>query len=260
MIKYFFSTEKEQKHKKEKDHSDKQHPLIDLRDAWKTYRTGTVELTALMGVSLHICAGEFTAIMGPSGSGKSTLMNILGCLDQMDSGTYYLNGNDVNNISQEDLALIRNQEIGFVFQSFNLLNKMTLKENVELPLIYGAISGRERPRRALKALEAVGLTSWAQHRPNEVSGGQIQRAAIARAIVMDPAIIMADEPTGNLDTKTSRDIMDVFNQLNKKGSTIVLITHEKEIAAYASRVIQVEDGKILQDSSNRDDSKPEKTN
>lgn len=256
MIKYMRGREnKDIKVTREDKRQDKpggKTPVIALKEAWKTYRTGAVELTALKGVTLHIYAGEFTAVMGPSGSGKSTLMNVIGCLDEMDSGSYYLKGININNLNQEDLAFIRNQEIGIVFQSFNLLNKLTLQENVELPLIYGAVRGRERNARALKALESVGLSSWARHRPGEVSGGQIQRAAIARALVMQPAILMADEPTGNLDSQTSRDIMEVFRQLNREGSTIVLITHEKEVAAYASRIIQVEDGKILQDSIGRD--------
>jgi len=264
MIKYFLGTKKEENENKPQEESTgkpvEQHPVIALRNAWKTYRTGAVELTALRRISIHIFAGEFTAIMGSSGSGKSTLMNILGCLDQMDSGSYLLNGTDISSLNQEDLAFIRNQEIGFVFQSFNLLNKLTLQENVELPMIYGAVNRGERTRRALEALDAVGLASWARHRPNEVSGGQIQRAAIARAIVMRPALLMADEPTGNLDSRTSRDIMELFIQLNRSGSTIVLITHEKEISAYANRIIRVEDGEIVLDSFGRDAPKPERDN
>jgi putative ABC transport system ATP-binding protein len=226
-------------------------PLITVRDIWKTYQTGPVEYTALKGISLDIEPGEFTAIMGPSGSGKSTLMNILGCLDRKDSGTYILNGTSITDLSANALAMIRNREIGFVFQSFNLLPKLNLQENIELPMVYADISRRERSRRALAALEAVGLAPWARHRPNEISGGQKQRVAIARAVVLHPALLMADEPTGNLDSQSSREIMKIFRQLNEDGSTIVLITHEAEIAAYARRIIQFRDGRIVADSSGR---------
>ena len=222
--------------------------VISLKDVWKTYRTGVIELTALKGIHLDIAAGEFTAIMGPSGSGKSTLMNIIGCLDQKDAGEYLLNGSDVKNMNQNDLALLRNQEIGFVFQSFNLLPKLTLLENVELPMVYAAVKRKERTERAMNALDSVGLHQWAEHRPNEVSGGQKQRAAIARAMVMKPALLMADEPTGNLDSQSSKEIMRVFQELNRMGTTIVVITHEPAIAAYASRVLQVVDGQIVSDT------------
>lgn len=234
-----------------------QDSVICLRDIWKTYKTGLIELTALRGINLDIHPGEFTAIMGPSGSGKSTLMNIIGCLDQKDQGQYLLNGNNINNMSENHLALIRNQEIGFVFQSFNLLGRLTLLENVELPMVYAAISRRDRARRAASALEAVGLDRWAHHRPNEVSGGQKQRAAIARAMVMNPALLMADEPTGNLDSHSSGEIMKLFQSLNREGTTIVLITHEASIAAYASRIIQVVDGQLVYDTDGRNAPEPE---
>ncbi len=223
--------------------------VISLKDIWKTYRTGLIELTALKGINLDIAAGEFTAIMGPSGSGKSTLMNIIGCLDQKDSGVYHLNGSDIKDLNQNELALLRNQEIGFVFQSFNLLPKLTLLGNVELPMVYAAIKRKERAKRAMDALDAVGLAQWAEHRPNEVSGGQKQRAAIARAMVMKPALLMADEPTGNLDSQSSTDIMKVFQELNRAGTTIILITHESAIAAFATRILQVVDGQIVSDTS-----------
>ncbi len=234
-----------------------QESVICLRDVWKTYRTGVIELTALRGINLDINPGEFTAIMGPSGSGKSTLMNIIGCLDQKDQGQYMLNGNNINNMTENHLALIRNQEIGFVFQSFNLLGRLTLLENVELPMVYAAISRRDRVSRAAAALEAVGLDRWAHHRPNEVSGGQKQRAAIARAMVMKPALLMADEPTGNLDSHSSGEIMKIFQALNHEGTTIVLITHEASIAAFASRIIQVVDGQLVFDTDGRNAPEPE---
>ena len=239
------------------DDQDKQGSVICLNDVWKTYRTGIIELTALRGVNLDISSGEFTAIMGPSGSGKSTLMNIIGCLDQKDQGHYMLNGNNINKMSENQLALIRNQEIGFVFQSFNLLGRLTLLENVELPMIYAAINRRERVRKAAEALKAVGLEPWGHHRPNEVSGGQKQRAAIARAMVMKPALLMADEPTGNLDSHSSAEIMKVFQSLNQEGTTIVLITHESSIAAYASRIVQVVDGQLVFDTDGRNAPVPE---
>ncbi len=227
------------------------HSIITVRDVWKTYRTGQVEYTALKGVNLDIDPGEFTAIMGPSGSGKSTLMNILGCLDRKDSGSYDLHGTSITDLGPNDLARIRNQEIGFVFQSFNLLPKLNLQENVELPMIYADIRRRDRARRAKEALDAVGLMPWARHRPNEISGGQKQRVAIARAMVMHPALLMADEPTGNLDSQSSLEIMKVFRQLNQDGSTIVLITHEADIAAFASRILHFVDGVIVADSVGR---------
>jgi putative ABC transport system ATP-binding protein len=226
-------------------------PVITVRDVWKTYRTGPVEFTALKGVTLDIEPGEFTAIMGPSGSGKSTLMNILGCLDHKDTGSYILNGNDIANLEGNDLARIRNQEIGFVFQSFNLLNKMNILENVELPMVYADIKRRDRILRAEHALEDVGLLPWARHRPSEISGGQKQRVAIARAMVLKPALLLADEPTGNLDSQSSLEIMKIFRQLSQNGSTILLITHEADIAAFASRIIHFVDGVIVADSSGR---------
>ena len=228
--------------------SAKKNMLIELRDVWKTYQTGAISLTALKGVNLDILSGEMTAIMGPSGSGKSTLMNILGCLDQKDQGTYKLNGTDISDLSQNELARIRNEEIGFVFQSFNLLSKLNLRDNVALPMVYAGLSYKERTARAMEALESVGLSEWARHKPNEVSGGQKQRAAIARAIVLQPALLMADEPTGNLASKSSTEIMQIFKRLNKEGSTIILITHDSNIAAYAQRTIHVFDGQITSDS------------
>lgn len=232
-------------------------PIITVQDVWKTYKTGQIEFTALKGVNLDISQGEFTAIMGPSGSGKSTLMNILGCLDRKDSGTYVLHGTSIADLSPNELARIRNREIGFVFQSFNLLPKLNLQENVELPMVYADVSRRERARRAREALDAVGLTPWLRHRPNEISGGQKQRVAIARAMVLQPALLLADEPTGNLDTESSQEIMKVFRQLNSNGSTIVLITHEAEIAAYASRIVHFRDGRIVSDTSGRNAPAPE---
>ena len=231
-------------------------PVITVRDVWKTYKTGKVEFTALKGIDLDIDGGEFTAIMGPSGSGKSTLMHILGCLDRKDSGTYILNGTSIADLDANELARIRNREIGFVFQSFNLLPKLNLQENVELPLVYADISRRERSRRAREALEAVGLTPWLRHRPNEISGGQKQRVAIARAMVQHPALLLADEPTGNLDSESSQEIMKVFRQLNQNGSTIVLITHEAEIAAHASRIVFFRDGRLISDTSGRNAPRP----
>lgn len=226
-------------------------PVITVRELWKTYRTGPIEFTALKGVNLDIDPGEFTAIMGPSGSGKSTLMNILGCLDRKDAGSYVLNGTNITDMPPNELARIRNEEIGFVFQSFNLLPKLDLQENVELPMVYADIGRRERTRRAQEALDAVGLLPWARHRPNEISGGQKQRVAIARAMILHPALLLADEPTGNLDSQSAREIMKIFKQLNEEGSTIVLITHEADVAAYASRIINFFDGTIRSDSSGR---------
>ena len=220
---------------------------IRLRDVWKTYRTGTIEFTALRGVDLEIARGEFTAVMGPSGSGKSTLMNILGCLDVKDEGEYILNGIDIRDFDNDDLARLRNQEIGFIFQSFNLLPRLTVLENVELPLIYADLGKKERRVRAQEALEAVGLTRWAGHRPGEISGGQRQRVAIARATICRPALLLADEPTGNLDSASSAEIMKLFQSLHAAGSTIVLVTHEPDIAAFASRIVHVVDGRILDD-------------
>jgi putative ABC transport system ATP-binding protein len=221
--------------------------LIETRDLWKTYVMGSEEIHALRGVSLQIERGEYVAIMGPSGSGKSTLMNLIGCLDTPSRGSYLLNEKEVAAMNDDELARIRNQEIGFVFQTFNLLPRATALHNVELPLIYAGIPSRERQDKARQALEKVELMSRATHRPNELSGGQRQRVAIARALVNDPSILLADEPTGNLDSKTGNEIMGVFERLHAAGNTIVLVTHEAEIAAYAHRVISIRDGQVERD-------------
>jgi putative ABC transport system ATP-binding protein len=221
--------------------------VIEVNGIVKKYVTGTIDFTALKGINLTIGKGEFTSIMGPSGSGKSTFMNILGCLDRFDSGTYILNGKNVSNLNDNELAYIRNKEIGFVFQAFNLLPRMTILENVELPMAYAGISIKERREKALIALEKVGLSDRVKHRPNEISGGQKQRVAIARAIVNSPAVIMADEPTGNLDTKSSVEIMKIFQQLNNEGSTVIMVTHEPDIAKHTKRVVRFRDGEIVAD-------------
>ena len=228
-----------------------QEAIIKIRDVWKTYQTGSVSFTALRGISLDIDQGEFTAIMGPSGSGKSTLMNILGCLDRKDEGEYILNGTSIVDLAPNDLARIRNSEIGFVFQSFNLLSKLNLLENVELPLVYADYRRRERQEMAMEALKSVGLADFSLHRPGELSGGQKQRAAIARALILKPAILLADEPTGNLDSESSAEIMKLFVELNRARKTIILITHEADIAAYADRIVTVRDGRLVHDSSGR---------
>jgi putative ABC transport system ATP-binding protein len=221
--------------------------LIETRDLWKTYTMGDEEIHALRGVSIEIERGEYVAIMGPSGSGKSTLMNLIGCLDTPSKGSYLLNEKEVASMNDDDLAQIRNEEIGFVFQTFNLLPRATALHNVELPLIYAGVSGKERQERARQALEKVDLTARASHRPNELSGGQRQRVAIARALVNNPSILLADEPTGNLDSKTGNEIMGVFERLHATGNTIVLVTHEADIAAYAHRVIHIRDGQVEKD-------------
>lgn len=208
---------------------------------------GTQALEVLKGISLDIYKNEFVALMGPSGSGKSTLMNILGCLDSPTSGTYVLNGSDVSKMHDADLAQVRNKEIGFVFQQFNLLPRLTAVDNVALTLVYAGISRKQRTEMALETLAKVGLGDRSHHRPNEMSGGQIQRVAIARAMVNNPAIILADEPTGNLDTKTSAEIMDLFEQIHAGGNTVVLVTHEEDIAAYAYRIIRLRDGNVESD-------------
>ena len=223
-------------------------PLIEIRDLHKTYDSGDVQVHALRGVSLDIEAGESVAIMGSSGSGKSTLMNILGCLDRPTSGSYRLDGEEVARLGRDRLADIRNKTLGFVFQSFNLLSRTSAVENVELPLVYAGVGRRERRARALEALEMVGLGQRSDHRPNQLSGGQQQRVAIARAIVTRPRVILADEPTGNLDSATSVEIMGVLADLVGSGITVVLVTHEPDIAAHAARVIDVRDGLIRSDT------------
>lgn len=221
---------------------------------------GTQTVNALRSVSININKGEYVAFMGPSGSGKSTLMNIIGCLDTPSSGTYILNGNDVSDLSENELADIRNKEIGFVFQTFNLLPRSSALENVELPLIYAGKSSSERKELAFQSLESVGLADRADHKPNELSGGQRQRVAIARALVNDPSIILADEPTGNLDSKTSYDIMDLFNLLYEKGNTIIMVTHEEDIAEYAHRIVRLKDGLVEKDELNKEVKKIKKEN
>jgi len=221
--------------------------LIETQDLWKTYVMGDEEIHALRGVSIQIERGEYVAIMGPSGSGKSTLMNLIGCLDTPSRGSYLLNGKEVAAMNDDELAQIRNEEIGFVFQTFNLLPRATALHNVELPLIYAGVSAKVRQERARQALDKVDLIPRASHRPNELSGGQRQRVAIARALVNDPSILLADEPTGNLDSKTGTEIMGVFDRLHGGGNTIVLVTHEPDIAAFAHRTIQIRDGQVEKD-------------
>jgi putative ABC transport system ATP-binding protein len=221
--------------------------LIETRDLWKTYVMGGEEIHALRGVSVEIDRGEYVAIMGPSGSGKSTLMNLVGCLDTPSKGSYLLNAKEVASMNDDELARIRNEEIGFVFQTFNLLPRATALHNVELPLIYAGMPSKERQERAKQALEKVELMPRATHRPNELSGGQRQRVAIARALVNNPSILLADEPTGNLDSKTGNEIMGVFERLHSAGNTIILVTHEADIAAYAHRVVSIRDGQIEKD-------------
>ena len=222
-------------------------PLLHLVDIEKRYRSGDVEVRALRGASLGIEAGEFVAIMGASGSGKSTLMNILGCLDRPTSGSYRLADAEVAGLDKVELATIRNQVIGFVFQSFNLLSRTSAAENVELPLLYAGVSTKERRQRALMALQRVGLGERAEHHPSQLSGGQQQRVAIARALVNNPRLLLADEPTGNLDSKTSMEVMSLFQDLGREGITIVIVTHEADIAACASRVLVMRDGLVLSD-------------
>jgi putative ABC transport system ATP-binding protein len=221
--------------------------LIETVDLWKTYLMGSEEIHALRGVTLQMERGEYVAVMGPSGSGKSTLMNLIGCLDTPSKGSYLLNGKQVGHMNDNELARIRNEEIGFVFQTFNLLPRATALRNVELPLVYAGMPSKERDTRARLALEMVELTSRMNHRPNELSGGQRQRVAIARALVNNPSILLADEPTGNLDSKTGLEIMGVFERLHKAGNTIVLVTHEPDVAAYAYRTIHIRDGQVEND-------------
>jgi putative ABC transport system ATP-binding protein len=224
--------------------------LIHIEHIARTYEMGGETVHALRDVSLDIFPNEYVALMGPSGSGKSTLMNILGCLDTPSSGVYTFKGLDVNEMTDDDLAEIRNKEIGFVFQTFNLLPRATALKNIELPLIYSGISSEDRKERAIKALEDVGLGDRMLHRPNELSGGQRQRVAVARALVTKPSIILADEPTGNLDTKTGIEIMKLFQELWSKGNTVILVTHEEDIARHARRIIRIRDGKVESDTIN----------
>ena len=224
--------------------------VINISGLEKVYQLGKQQVKALDGVSLSICKNEYVAIMGPSGSGKSTLMNILGCLDTPSGGKYILNGTDVSRMGDGALAQTRNREIGFVFQSFNLLPRYSALENVGLPLVYSGVSSKERERRAAEALESVGLADRMEHKPAEMSGGQRQRVAVARALINNPSIILADEPTGNLDTKTSIEIMRLFEEIYKKGNTVIVVTHEEDIALHARRIIKLRDGKIESDAVN----------
>jgi putative ABC transport system ATP-binding protein len=223
--------------------------IIKLEEIKKDYYMGSQAITVLKGITLDIFKNEYVALMGPSGSGKSTLMNILGCLDSPTGGRYILNGKDVSKMLDDDLAEVRNSEIGFVFQQFNLLPRLTAAENVALPLIYAGISKKERIERALEALDKVGLADRSHHKSNELSGGQIQRVAIARALVNNPAILLADEPTGNLDSKTSVEVMEIFGKIRAAGNTVVLVTHEEDIAAYAHRVVRLRDGLVETDTT-----------
>jgi len=222
----------------------KNNLIINIIDLVKTYQLGKIGVRALRGANLQISEGEFVAIMGPSGSGKSTLMNIIGCLDIPTSGKYFLDEVDVGELNDNQLATIRNEKVGFVFQTFNLLTRSNIYGNVELPLIYSQLKFKNKKRTILDAIDSVGLLDWVKHRPNELSGGEKQRVAIARALVNDPAIILADEPTGNLDSRTGEEIMDIFQKLNKQGKTIILVTHELEIAQHTQRIIYLRDGLI----------------
>ena len=227
------------------------HHLIQITEISKIYRMGAETIDALQSITLQIQKGEYIAFMGPSGSGKSTLMNIIGCLDRPSSGNYILNGQDVSNLNENELADIRNKEIGFVFQTFNLLPRSSSLDNVALPLVYAGIGKSQRDKKAMASLESMGLGDRALHKPNELSGGQQQRVAIARALVNDPAIILADEPTGNLDSKTSFGIMELFQELHQKGNTIIVVTHENDIAHFAQRIIHLNDGLISSDKLNK---------
>lgn len=221
--------------------------IIHLEDIRKSYFMGKQELQVLKGINLDIHTNEYVALMGPSGSGKSTLMNILGCLDSPSAGRYVLNGQDVSKMADDNLADVRNKEIGFVFQQFNLLPRLTALENVALPLVYAGVGRKQRTEMAMEVIQKVGLEDRSHHKPNELSGGQCQRVAIARALVNNPSLILADEPTGNLDTKTSKEIMDIFTQIQEAGNTVVLVTHEEDIANYAKRVVRLRDGLIETD-------------
>jgi putative ABC transport system ATP-binding protein len=222
-------------------------PVIEIAEAWKTYGEGEAVVHALRGVSLTVHGGDYVAIMGSSGSGKSTLMNIIGCLDVPTSGSYHLDGVDVSQLGDRQLALVRNRRIGFVFQSFNLIPRTTALANVELPLAYAGLKGAERRRRARSALAMVGLADRARHEPNQLSGGQQQRVAVARALVTEPALLLADEPTGNLDSQSTSDMLGILDSLNRAGRTIVLITHETDVAAHARRFVRLLDGQIVED-------------
>ena len=223
-------------------------PVIELEQVTRVYGKGIAEVRALRGIDLQIFQGEFVAVMGPSGSGKSTVMNILGCLDTPSSGYYRFLGQEVGNLTRSELAILRREYIGFVFQGYNLLSRTSAIENVELPLIYRRVNIHERHRRARESLDAVGLVNWEHHTPAELSGGQQQRVAIARALVSEPALLLADEPTGNLDTKSGIEVMGIFEKLNALGRTIILVTHEPDIAGYARRVIHMRDGLIVRDT------------
>lgn len=223
--------------------------LIEMRGIKKDYEMGKTEVHALRGIDLQVKAGEFIAIVGPSGSGKSTLMNLIGCLDRPSEGEYYLDGNKVDEMGDDDLARIRNKKLGFVFQTFNLLPRTNCLHNVELPLLYSRVSRKDRERKAREMLERVGLGERLHHNPNELSGGERQRVAIARALVNDPAIVLADEPTGNLDSKTGSEILQIFTDLNTDGKTIVLVTHEKYIAEYSRRVVSLRDGEVVDEGA-----------
>ncbi|MEO8190136.1 MAG: ABC transporter ATP-binding protein [Acidobacteriota bacterium] len=224
--------------------------LIDIRDITKVYQMGQEQVHALSGVTVGVERGEYVAIMGPSGSGKSTLMNLIGCLDTPTSGSYVLNGREVAQMTDDELASIRNQEIGFVFQTFNLLPRTSALQQVELPLVYSGLPRKERRERAIKSLESVGLADRMTHQPNQMSGGQRQRVAVARALINNPSILLADEPTGNLDSQTGGEIMALFEDLNRRGNTIVLVTHEEDIAAHARRIVRLRDGKVREDTPN----------
>ena len=227
--------------------------MIEMKDVVKRYTLGGETIYALDHVSLHVSPGEYVAIIGPSGSGKSTLMNIIGCLDQADSGTYILNGKPIKKYRERQLARIRNRQIGFIFQSFNLLPKLSAYENVELPMIYQGIGAHRRKKLVREALERVGLGERMKHRPNQLSGGQQQRCAIARALAVKPSLILADEPTGNLDKKTGQEIMQMFRELHEAGNTIVLITHDNKVAQCAERIIRIEDGRLYENQEVPDD-------